>query len=201
MTSHALDQLPLWVEGDLDASGMARVDQHLAACAACRLAAEDLRRGQARLREAMASPFEAADHARLRGRVMDQLQAEAARPPTRRFAPRPFHLAAAAAALLLVALPWLQRPRSQAHPGQRPSPPGPGTRAEIPPDPTSLPTRRAAPRLVPSPPRPGERIAEPEPPEGPSRIEFQTADPTIRIIWLARATPLPEAEPTLQEAP
>jgi hypothetical protein len=39
------------------------------------------------------------------------------------------------------------------------------------------------------------------PPEAPTRIEFQTADPTIRIIWLARATPLPEANPSTQEAP
>jgi hypothetical protein len=34
---------------------------------------------------------------------------------------------------------------------------------------------------------------------GPARIEFQTADPTIRIIWLTQTRSLPETHPSLEE--
>ena len=47
------------------------------------------------------------------------------------------------------------------------------------------------------------RIQEAEPPaqDPPTRIEFQTADPNIRIIWLAQAKPLPDATHPLSEEP
>lgn len=193
MTLHVLAQIPLWVEGDLDAAGMAAVEHHLVQCPACRSAAQDLRASQDLLREATASPFEVSDRERLRRQVMTQIRAEAAAKPVRRLQPRSVLLAACAASLLLAIFLWRQGPaiavpQPTAAPKAPQQPPQPPPALALQQDRTPPPTRgpAASPREAP-------------PPAGPARIEFQTADPTIRIIWLAQAKPLPDPTPSLEE--
>lgn len=193
MTLHALDQLPLWAEGDLDAAEMAAVDRHLAQCLDCASAAGDLRASQNLLREATTVPFEASARERLRRKVMVQVHAEAAARPVRHLIPRSALMAACAASLLLAVFLWRQGPALAVQqptavlkaPQQPPQPPP--TIAERQ-NPTSFPTRgpAASPREAP-------------PPAGPARIEFQTADPTIRIIWLAQSKSLPDTTPSMEE--
>ncbi|MBP1773927.1 MAG: putative zinc-finger [Holophagaceae bacterium] len=203
---HVLDQLPLWVEGDLTAPELEAVERHLAACPACREAADQLRQSQAWLREALASPFGAEDRARLRASVMARL---AAPPPAPRRFLVPSALLAAAAVLVVAVLTW-NRPQG------KPAPlPTAGTGPEF----TSRATAGATDIPAPAPPLPPRvRLARAahaqaqlqvrQRPDGtalprrePARLEFQTADPTIRIIWLAQATPLPDPNPTLEETP
>ncbi|HJV48484.1 MAG TPA: zf-HC2 domain-containing protein [Geothrix sp.] len=198
MTPHVLEQLPLWIEGDLSDQDWAGVESHLAQCPACRAAAEDLRASQAWLREAMASPFEAADTARLRRSVVDQIRLESAR-PLRPLVIRPALLAASAAALLLLSLIWrFDRGRS-----------GGATRSLVPPAAAAASPSEPAGPSTPggpetAPPRaqarakPKDGTAAP-PQSGPARIEFQTADPNVRIIWLAQATPRSEPSSTPEE--
>ncbi|NWJ40203.1 MAG: zf-HC2 domain-containing protein [Geothrix sp.] len=193
MTLHVLDQLPLWVEGDLDATDRTAVDHHLAQCPDCRSAAEDLRASQIQLREAMASPFDAADRERLRHQLMAQVRAETAAKPPRRLIPRSALLAACAASLLLTVFLWRQGPtiavpQPTAAPRAPRQPPQPPSTMAVRQDPPTPHTRgpAASPR-------------EASPAAGPARIEFQTADPTIRIIWLAQSKPLPDTTPSTEE--
>lgn len=200
MTHHVLDQLPLWVEGDLGTAKQTEVDVHLAACPACRAEADRLQASQAWLREALASPFGTEDHAALQASVLAQL-AE----PGLASAPRPLRwrrpaLLAGLAALALLALPRFLAP---SHPAATPGPPQPSMGAAPASSPPPVPARlskqaRARPRTRPHPVHPDQESSGSP---APARIEFQTADPTIRIIWLAQAKPLPEANPPTQEAP
>ncbi len=190
MTLHVLNQLPLWIGGDLDDDEAVAVERHLADCPACRAEAERLSTSQAWLREAMASPFDASDGERLRQRVMAQLPARTR--PVRRLHLRPAFMAAAA--LLVAALVW----RQHGDPGA-PAPmqaPNPGVPA-VPTTPAALPRTAALPQPR-AHPRPRSHPIPPTQDE-PARIEFQTADPAIRIIWLAQARPLPGTAPFPEE--
>ena len=200
MTLHVLAQLPLWVEGDLDAVDMAAVDRHLAQCPDCRAAAADLRASQTRLREAMDFPFEASDRERLRQRVMDRLRADAAARPARRLMPRSALLATCAASLLVATFVWRRGHEVDGGTPQIMPPPvpeivQPSSLAELP-----IPTVRRQNASLPHPrERPAPRQDPEPPPQGePTRIEFQTANPNVRIIWLAQAKPRPETEPFLE---
>lgn len=171
---HVLDQLPLWVEGDLDAQGMAAVEAHLTLCAACRAEAEACRESQAWLREE-AAPFTAADRETLRHAVLARI------PPRRRGFGGTLWIAGLAAAALAFAF---LRPRPSPRPAKE--------AAVLPPSP------QPAPSVRPPLPAPLARVARRRPPEpipapaadagsGPARIEIQTPNPRIRIIWLAQA--------------
>lgn len=199
MKRHVLDQLPFWVEGDLNPAEYAATENHLAQCPPCREAAEELRDSQSWLRESMAAPFDANDQDRLRRHVMDQIRAEAAPKPFRRFVTRPALLAASAAALLMATFTWRQ---------EHPVAPAPtlNSQPSLPPlshPPMVAPVRthstsvRAAPRHA----RLTPAEVPPMPHEEPARIEIQTPNPSIRIIWLAQAKPLPDINPIPQEAP
>ena len=195
---HVLDQLPLWIAGDLDAPETEAVQAHLDQCPDCRIAAGRLRDSQAWLRDALEPPFDAADHARLREAVLVQvLQAE---PPGRasRLGPRAALLATAAAALLILALshPWRQAPPAS----PLPAPPAlAGTTVPAPQATAQTTPPRPAPlRLARARPAPREAA---DADTGPARIEFQTSDPTVRIIWLAQATPSTDSNPSLPEEP
>jgi hypothetical protein len=201
MTSHVLDLLPLWVEGDLTATERAAVDRHLAVCPACQSAAEQLKTSQAWLREAMAAPFDASDQDRLRRRVMDQIRAEIPAKPIRRLAVRPALLAACVASLLVATLVWRRGHEVEGGIPQLMPPPLP--EVVQPPSAPDLPSstvgRQTAslphPRGRPAPRQDLEASAQGEP----TRIEFQTANPTIRIIWLAQSKSLPETTPSIEE--
>lgn len=195
---HVLDRLPLWIAGDLDAPETEAVQTHLDQCPDCRIAADRLRESRAWLRETLAPPFGAEDHTHLREAILAQVRQ--AEPPRRtsRLRSRTTLLATAAAALLLLALADLWR-----HPPA--VPPSPALPA---PAGTFVPAPQATARTAPSQPAPLRLArARPAPREapngdsGPARIEFQTSDPTVRIIWLARAMPSPDPNPSLPEEP
>ncbi len=195
---HVLDQLPFWVAGELSEGDAEAVQDHLNHCPDCRAAAEALRTSQTWLREALAPPFDAADHAALREAVMARVRLESSPRRIARLRPRTALLAAGAATLLMaVLIPLRHRlpgaPPSVAStasaPAARPLPPPPFHPG---PNPPTLP-RLARPRPM--------RMARAEPAPGPARIEFQTSDPAIRIIWLAQAMPSPDPNPPLPEAP
>ncbi|HJV49090.1 MAG TPA: hypothetical protein VJ549_07430, partial [Geothrix sp.] len=185
------------------AADLALLEGHLAECPTCQAAAESLRTSQAWLREALAPPFVPIDHENLRLAVITQLRTEAAAKPVRRLATRPALLAACAVSLLIATLVWRRGPREAVQLFGLEGPPAPKTMAVAPP-PDAQPSHapRETPRLAqPSPRMALTQKAGSPPPAEPARIEFQTADPNIRIIWLARATPLPDTNPSLQEAP
>ena len=191
---HVLDRLPFWIAGDLDAPETEAVQAHLDQCPDCRAAADRMREGRTWVREALEPPFDAADHTRLREAILAQVRQ--AEPPRRtsRLTPRAVLLAATAAALLLtLSHPWHQAPASPL-----PAPPALAG--------TTVPAPQATARTAPPQPAPIRLArARPAPREatdadtGPARIEFQTSDPTVRIIWLARATPHPEPDLSQEE--
>ncbi|MBI1753705.1 MAG: zf-HC2 domain-containing protein [Acidobacteria bacterium] len=197
MTPHVLDQLPLWIEGDLAAPETAALEAHLSQCPECRRAAERLRDSQAWLREALEPPFEAPDRQRLRARVMEQICTGATAKPGPRMPLRRSLLLASAATLLLASLIWnleRARPSRPVHPGL----PAPLSSA--------MPPSRPEPTPQVSRPRPAARPSRARSPESPplaepARIEFQTSDPAVRIIWLAQAKPPSEPIQTPLEAP
>lgn len=202
MTLHVLDQLPLWVEGDLSAADLALVEGHLAECPTCQEAAARLQASQAWLREAMTPPFIPIDHENLCHAVMAQVRVEAAAKPIRRLTVRHGLLAACAASLLVAALVWRQEHAAVTlRPLGAPSALPAGATQTVPVIPPPM-ARQGPVRVGPL----QEPLLRPEEPvsspiEGPARIEFQTADPNIRIIWLAQAKPLPETNPLIQEEP
>jgi anti-sigma factor RsiW len=162
------------LQGDLDASESAAVRAHLAECGKCRALDAALRESQAWLREDSEPPFSPEERLQLRRDVMARIQP---RRPTRNL--RPLLLLAAALGLLWVGRRWV-------HQESVPSLPPP-VQAQI------LPAANApVPQPRPTHPR---RVASPERPSVPdttlARIELQTEDPNIRIIWLA-----PSSTPT-----
>ena len=181
-TPHVLHLLPLWAGGDLSRAESEAVQAHLGNCPNCRAEAEALASTLALLKEAPLAPFSESDRAVLRASVMEQIRREAPR-PLRRTA----WLWAAAALMLAVASPFLLRhpalpaipvtaPEADRAPlvTPKPVPAGPGM-------PRSRPLARRTPPAVES--------SSPDPTL--TRIEFQTSNPNIRIIWLAKAT-MPE---------
>jgi len=201
MTIHVLDQLPLWVEDDLSAADLTVIEGHLAECPTCREAAARLQASQAWLREALAPPFSATDERVWHRAVMAQIRVEATAKPIRRLALRRGLLAACAASLLIATFIWRHEPKGPVQLSGFEVPPAPKIVA---PPPGAQPIH--APREAPQMARPSLRTGlsqtagSPPSPE-PARIEFQTADPNIRIIWLARAMPIPDTNPSLQEEP
>ncbi|HXC16951.1 MAG TPA: zf-HC2 domain-containing protein [Holophagaceae bacterium] len=172
---HVTDLLPLWIEGDLDARESRAVDAHLAACGRCRTEAGALRESQAWLKSAAPPPFSVEDRDELRQAVLVRIQA-----PERRVPKVGWIASLAAAALLIV---FLRPHRATAIAALPPAPPLPAPRSFA-----LLPVVKPLRTVRHTLPPPLEPAAGP----GASRIEIQTSNPQIRIIWLARATVQPE---------
>jgi len=178
-------RLPLWVEDDLPGPEAQAMAAHVAQCEGCGAAAEALRASQAWLKGAP-EPFAESDREEVRRRVLAALQAEPARQTLRSWAPRSWALPLLAAAVVLAALALrLTRAATAPAPLQAPLAPAPLQPALVP-----APLQAA---LVPAPPDPAPRPRRPRPPQAAAvpetavaRMEFQTSDPHIRIIWLAR---------------
>jgi anti-sigma factor RsiW len=172
MSSHHVDDLlPLWIEGDLDVRESRAVEAHLAECGHCRAEAAALRGSQAWLKSATL-PFGAEDREELRQAVLARIQASKGR------ASKAWWIAPLAAAALLVV--FLRPHREAVVEALPPAPPMTAPRS-FPVIPVTKPLRAARRQAIPP---PLESAAGP----GASRIEIQTSNPQIRIIWLARAT-------------
>jgi hypothetical protein len=199
---HVLDQLPLWVEGDLPAKACAAVETHLAHCPSCQEAAQRLRNSQSWLREATASPFDASEREELRRSVMAQIHSARPAPAVPRLVARPALLAAGAAALLVAGLTWIQvRPTARQSPVPTPTEPRLAPADPVQPEPIPPPARSVQARPAAAQARPHGREETDRPvPGGLARLEFQLPDSNIRIIWLAQAKPFTDQTTVAQEA-
>lgn len=169
---HVIDQLPLWIEGDLDPRERQVVEAHLAGCAECRAEAEAFRESQAWLKDEETPAFNADEREALRAGVLARLRAK---PSTR---PMWLGVAALAAAALLIVLA-----RPHPSPAVAARPPAPEKPIEPAP---AIPAPERPVRLARH--RPIHPPLDSDAGPGASRIEIQTDNPQIRIIWLARAT-------------
>jgi hypothetical protein len=185
-TRHVSHLLHLWTGGDLDPDRSARVQAHLKLCPTCTAEAEALRGQTAWLREMAEPPFSAADHLAFRAQVMAGVRREAAKPQSH-WQVRPALAAAAGILLVLGAGLWLRNPRTTLVPAAQTAP----AQARMEPPPPRTDPKPVRPRVT-SPPRQRAPAGEPTPV---TRMEFQTADPTLRIIWLARTVPSPANQP------
>jgi hypothetical protein len=188
---HIEDLLPLWIEGDLGEREDAEVREHLASCEACRERAEALRKSQAWLKDAPSAPFTLEERAAFRRDVMDAIRAEASATKRRRSWRQPV-LLVAAALLVAALLPLLRRspsPEPNTQASTRPVEPILQPATPVGQAHSSSRTIRVARRHTPAA-RPAPNIEA-----GPSRIELQTSNPNIRIIWLARA----QAQPSISD--
>ena len=195
-STHVLDRLPLFIEGDLPESELDSIQAHLAVCDTCRQVALAFRESQAWVKGAPELPFEEADYDRLRQNVIAQIQESEARGAGK---VRPFMLKAWPPLLLAAGALAIVFTRSSLRP---PSASTPATTA-VPTPPSHAPSIAAIPGPASTLPKPGPVQARLQskslPPQvitpaegGPARIELQTSNPQIRIIWLARALPAPD---------
>jgi len=189
MNTHVLQLLPLWIGGDLSTREAEAVEAHLATCESCRAEAESYRLSQAWLEDAMVSPFGAEDREALRQAVMSREAVERKAFPVRWLGWGAAMLAAASILFLM----------SRSDPSAIPSLPAPRIATAEPPRPapvfsTPTPVLRHRPRI-----RHLEQVQAAEPGSGPSRIEIQTTNPKIRIIWLARVSQAENASPSTKE--
>ena len=187
--------LPLLAGDELEGRRKGEIEEHLAGCEMCRLLQGDLLRGRAWIASIPVPPLGEAESGELRRGVWREiesrgLRAEGVASRYRRFA---VSSAAALLAAVLVGLAVLSRGR----PGPAASPPA----AAVPAAPERMvmavaPARTveeveesAAPEPVPAKARPLRARAGRHTGAVPSevvKIEFQTANPDVRIIWLVK---------------
>lgn len=199
-----LARLPLLVEGDLPGAEASAAREHLATCSACRAREAALRESQAWLRDAAASappPFDDRDLAAIRASVLGRIER-----PARSFRLEWLGMTAAlAAALVLAILPGRLVPtphdagpiaRARLRPAPAPSSPAPPTLVATqatPPAVTSAPVSA-------QPLRPVRTASAVRPHREPAvasglatapdlRLELDTPNPNVRIIWFVPSTP------------
>jgi hypothetical protein len=179
--------LPLFVGRDLDPRRMSQVAAHLAACERCRGLHEELAAGRAFLEASPAAPLSEADYADLRRAVRRRIETGARRPVRGRvgrliLASAGLVAVALAAILVLHSPPEIARvPGRTAAPREEPAvaalPEAPRNESPAPPAPATS---------VGDTPRKAVRTAARGPESRVVRIEFQTANPDVRIIWLVK---------------
>ncbi|HYR46146.1 MAG TPA: zf-HC2 domain-containing protein [Thermoanaerobaculia bacterium] len=181
--------LPPFVGRDLDPSRMASVAAHLAACERCRSLQVELAGSRAWLEASPAPPIPQADYATMRRAVWHRIETGAGKHASGRAGRLVLASAgilAVAFAAILVFRARLEIPRA---PGRAASAPheeaaavaAPPARSLEEPSSPSAPVQfaRHSPR---KPVRPAGRGAE----SSVVRIEFTTANPDVRIIWLVK---------------
>jgi anti-sigma factor RsiW len=204
--------LALHAEGDLEPAESRALDAHIREGPHCRAEAEAYRRSQAFLREVGPAPIDARDYAEIRRGVRRALAEEASRGTFVQRAANIFlegkrgapALAVAACLLLLAAIalrPFrpaevsekasiarLAGPRAEARPLS------PSKETTLPPDPTLVVRDGRKPALFPS--QQTKPLSDKHalfvraaPSSVVSRIELQTTNPNVRIIWLVGAQP------------
>ena len=203
--------LPLYASADLPAPQLAQVSAHLAQCESCAASAAEFISTRAWLREVAAPEFDETFYAELRYAVRQELAAQPARAAWRTLQWKPLAVAAALLLLTIFSLRLFQTkgvpPTDIVKTPASPQLPDAGRTPMLPANVFAQtqkviqPLRnvwrqrvRTVPKLETAP----EEVAMAEPanvPELPPaanvvepemlRIEMQTADPSIRIIWLA----------------
>lgn len=179
--------LPLFIGRDLDAASMREISAHLATCGGCRMAETSLRRSREWLESAPPPPMDESDFAAIRRGVRRRIEANGDAGPRDRRRAGGLALAGVLAAALLAVVFFL-RPASEI---PRPAAAGHSPVAVLAAPPSSS---RAAENLPAPAPRRAirqvsrARIRLPAPAARPGivKIEFQTANPDVRIIWLVK---------------
>jgi anti-sigma factor RsiW len=180
--------LPLHAGGDLPEKDSLVVAEHAAQCPDCRALSEDLSRSLAWLRSTGAPSVSESDYTEVRRSVWRRI--EEGKPELPGFFPDRSRLLVAGAALfaaVLAGLLLVRRPPDKTITARREPSPAPSTPLSV-----SAPD---APLAKPSP----VQVAAASPPSrvrhhrsvrgepsGVDRIEFRTANPNVRIIWLVR---------------
>lgn len=184
--------LPLYVGHDLDSGKSHEIAAHLAKCDRCRALEAGLRDSRAWLESAPPPPFDESDFSEVRRGVWRAIEEGALgarndRPPEGRLV-----LAGGLLAAVVLAVFLLLRPRPEARPPAAKGPSvSPVAVAAVEPAPRPAPREEEAraPARDPavqssSPARVRSATAAAEP--SVVRIEFQTANPGVRIIWLVK---------------
>ena len=189
--------LALQSGGDLPGGRERKVAAHLEGCEACRSFSGELEQSAAWIREAAPPSVSEASYAEMRREVWRRIESGQANAGARRIGRIAWAAATVATAALAAFLLAPKAPRESAVPSSRPG------------DMASLPTRAAAPVVSPAPEAAPASAAEASPaavrvaaghpqrplrrrPSAPAaesavdRIEFRTANPNVRIIWLVR---------------
>ena len=219
MTCARADELlALHVGSDLGRDQARAVEAHLGTCPRCSAEAAAYARSQSLIREAGPAPFEAGDYAEIRREVRERLAAEALRGTFVRRVTNIFlegkrgtaFVLAAAASLLLVAGIALRPSQPAADPAAGPKTASIARAADgqaeaqplhpskknppLPPESTSVVRTADTPALFPS--KQKHLVADKQTllvsaaiPATLSRIELQTTNPNVRIIWLVGAQP------------
>lgn len=180
--------LPLFVGRDLGPARMSEIAAHLQACERCRSLQGELAAGRAFLEASPAPPLSQTDYDTLRRAVWRRIETGAGRPAGGRAA----RLILASAGILAVALAAtlvlrarLELPR--APDGAAAAPREEAAVAALPAAPSGEPASPAAPATFgPEHGRKAVRPAGRSPEPSVVRIEFQTANPDVRIIWLVK---------------
>lgn len=226
-TSHVHDLLALHAGGDLDPTDTVRVEAHLATCPDCLALAQAYAESRAWLAAAPDAPFSGGERRAIREAVMDQVRREA-RPRVQARIPAWKPLLGVAAALMLLlaglrawqpttspapSLAQVSKPQTASHDtpvadASRPAQATSGAATSARTGPTDCPD--TAPTMAQERPTRTVQMARlqapadsasdgPQPLAAPTRIEIQTDNPNIRIIWLAQATPEPTGTPSPKE--
>ena len=182
--------LPLFVGRDLDPSRMASVAGHLVACEPCRSLQVELASSRAWLEASPAPPASEGDYATMRRAVWSRIETGAgagkgasARAGRLLLASSGALAAAFVAILVLRARPQIPRETGRTAPAPREEVAMATPSAKPLEEPPSPPAPPKLFRHGPSAPvRPAARGAE----SSVARIEFQTANPDVRIIWLVK---------------
>ncbi len=180
--------LPLFVGHDLDEGGSREIAAHLENCGPCRDLEAGLKASLAWLEAAPPPPLDETDYSAFRRGVWQRIEAEGG--VARRRLPRAGRLVLAggllAAALLAVFLSI--RPRSEAfQPAEPRLAAAPATAPAVGPMPAAQGSPEpAADETISSAPRARVRPVAPAGPQSVVKIEFQTANPGVRIIWLVK---------------
>ena len=206
-TPHVTEKLPLWVSGDLSEQDTLSVQAHLDSCPACRSEAQAYRETLSWLKEPVEAPFTQEEHDSVRNSVMAKIrQSQQSNNPNnsnnqkasnvRRFIP--WLLAAAAsipAAMMFYSQEEKAAPKTvvaSARPGGPMASQQLQQTGAVSSDATQTSLEQAAYKPVKRSnqsaysARAKSRPAGLERETSVTRIEFQTEDPNIRIIWFPR---------------
>ena len=196
---HVKEKLPLWVGGDLPELEMQSIQTHLDACHACRAEARAYRESLSWLKGALDTSFTQAERLDIRNEVMADI-CKHNKPGNKRALPWLLAAASIPAALLLyygtgrpfsqAALSGVKSDKTVADQIAVQSPPATIETLEAK-QPQPLPGR-TAPKALKRQPHTHQAKSLPdqqgqmEPRPSVMRIEFQTDNPNIKIIWFAR---------------
>lgn len=167
--------IALYVEGDLPARKLRKLEAHLGECSPCRELAGALRESQAAVKDLRAEPVESAVLERIRGGVLERIAAQELQPA--RTYGWAWRLALAAALIAAIGLGTLWRGERREVPKQEVAVAPKPVEKAVAPAPRQRHVARAH-KARPAAPAPATEVTEP------LVVKLNTDDPNVVIIWL-----------------